>query len=77
MVALTVLKVPRTSMSMTALKALGDMPSRGAMKLPAAPALRSVRCVCLYEYSRVAYMTKSIPPSSLAHLSAAAWRISG
>lgn len=39
MVALTVLKVPRTSMSMTVLKALGERPSRGAMKLPAAPAL--------------------------------------
>jgi hypothetical protein len=40
MVALMVLKVPRTSMSMTDLKALGVMASRGTTKLPAAPALR-------------------------------------
>lgn len=39
MVALMVLKVPMVSMSMTVLKALGLRPERGAMKLPAAPAL--------------------------------------
>ncbi len=38
-VAFTVLKVPIVSMSMTALKALGESAEMGAMKLPAAPAL--------------------------------------
>ena len=41
MVALMVLKVPRVSMSMTVLKALGERLEMGAMKLPAAPALGS------------------------------------
>ena len=39
MVALRVLKVPRVSISMTVLKALGERPAMGATKLPAAPAL--------------------------------------
>jgi hypothetical protein len=39
MVALRVLKVPMVSISMTALKALGESPAIGATKLPAAPAL--------------------------------------
>jgi hypothetical protein len=39
MVALMVLNVPRVSISMTALKALGERADKGAMKLPAAPAL--------------------------------------
>ena len=34
-----VLKVPRVSISMTVLKALGLRPAMGATKLPAAPAL--------------------------------------
>ena len=38
-VALMVLKVPRVSMSITVLKALGERPEMGEMKLPAAPAL--------------------------------------
>lgn len=38
-VALTVLKVPMVSISMTVLKPLGDRPLMGATKLPAAPAL--------------------------------------
>ena len=37
--ALIVLKVPKTSISMTDLNALELMPSIGAIKLPAAPAL--------------------------------------
>lgn len=37
--ALTVLKVPIVSISMTDLKPLGDRPAMGATKLPAAPAL--------------------------------------
>lgn len=37
--ALTVLKVPIVSISMTLLKPLGDRPAMGATKLPAAPAL--------------------------------------
>lgn len=37
--ALTVLKVPMVSISMTDLKPLGDRPDMGATKLPAAPAL--------------------------------------
>lgn len=40
MVAFMVLKVPRVSMSMTVLKALAESPEIGAMKLPAAPALK-------------------------------------
>lgn len=39
MVALKVLNVPKVSMSITVLKAFGLIPERGAMKLPAAPAL--------------------------------------
>ena len=42
--AFTVLKEPRTSMSMTALKALGESCVRGARKLPAAPALGEGFC---------------------------------
>lgn len=38
-VALTVLKVPIVSISITDLKPLGDRPAMGATKLPAAPAL--------------------------------------
>lgn len=38
-VALTVLKVPIVSISMTDLKPFGDSPEREATKLPAAPAL--------------------------------------
>lgn len=39
--ALTVLKVPIVSISMTDLKPLGDRPDMGATKLPAAPALHA------------------------------------
>ena len=42
MVDLRVLKEPRTSMSITDLKALALRPVRGARKLPAAPALGRV-----------------------------------
>ena len=45
MVALMVLKVPRTSMSMTDLKALELIFSRGTMKLPAAPALEDEKSI--------------------------------
>lgn len=40
MVALSVLKEPMVSISMTVLKAFEESPSIGARKLPAAPALR-------------------------------------
>ena len=42
MVALKVLKDPIVSMSITVLKAFAERLARGAMKLPAAPALSTV-----------------------------------
>ena len=43
-VAFNVLKEPIVSISITVLKALADKPEIGAMKFPAAPALR----LCIY-----------------------------
>lgn len=80
--ALTVLKVPMVSISMTDLKPLGESPDMGATKLPAAPALDSEDS----QYAEVYYLgmmyrmgtdiTKSIAPSSLTQRSAAALRLS-
>ena len=79
-VALIVLKVPMVSISMTVLKALGLSPDMGAMKLPAAPALMTTMSENTMPRDAKgvggSYTTKSIAPSSLTHLSAAAFRLS-
>lgn len=78
-VALTVLYVPSTSMSITALKPLLVRPEIGATKLPAAPALRESGQLkyLITKLVGCSYMTKSMAPSSLTHLSAALVRLSG
>lgn len=80
--ALTVLKVPMVSISMTDLKPFGDRPEMGATKLPAAPALdaEDSQYTGVYHSEMMTCggtdMTKSMAPSSLTQRSAAALRLS-
>lgn len=81
MVALRVLYEPRMSISMTDLNALTESCSIEARKLPAAPALLTVRLVSIWsppkkEGGAGPYMTKSMPPNSLTQRSTASFKLS-